>query len=270
MTQHNAGIYEIVNTVNGKRYVGSAVNFIRRFNAHRSTLNRGKHHNIHLQQAWKKHGATAFEFRRLLICASQNLLLYEQIVLDATQPQYNLAPTAGSSFGVKHSAEARAKASERMIGNQRAVGAVRSEQQREKMRGNKHGEGYRHTEDARQRVSERLVGNGHATGSTRSAEFKANLSAKLTGKKRAPFSDAARANMSASRTGKARPSTVVKPSAIPIDVRMKLGRMKPDQVRAIRSQRGDGMTIKAIAVAHNVSPTQVWRVCSRQNYEWIA
>lgn len=42
----HAGIYEIRNTVNGKRYIGSTVNFKRRWWAHRAKLSeahKGKH-----------------------------------------------------------------------------------------------------------------------------------------------------------------------------------------------------------------------------------
>ena len=57
-----SGIYAIVNCVNGKRYVGSAVNFRRRLYGHRSHLRRGTHHNHHLQTAWVKYGHDAFVF----------------------------------------------------------------------------------------------------------------------------------------------------------------------------------------------------------------
>ena len=56
------GIYKIINTINNKFYVGSAVNFSRRKTRHFSELRRGKHNNRHLQAAWNKYGEQAFVF----------------------------------------------------------------------------------------------------------------------------------------------------------------------------------------------------------------
>lgn len=56
------GIYKIINVVNNKFYVGSAVNFSRRKTRHFSELRTGKHNNRYLQAAWNKHGEAAFVF----------------------------------------------------------------------------------------------------------------------------------------------------------------------------------------------------------------
>lgn len=56
------GIYTITCTVTGKVYVGQAINIRKRWGAHRWHLERGLHGNHHLQRAWAKHGAAAFEF----------------------------------------------------------------------------------------------------------------------------------------------------------------------------------------------------------------
>ena len=50
-----AGIYILLNVINGKSYVGSSVNVNGRINKHFSLLRRGKHKNKHLQSAWKKY-----------------------------------------------------------------------------------------------------------------------------------------------------------------------------------------------------------------------
>jgi group I intron endonuclease len=55
-------IYKIVNTANGKFYVGSTTNTKERFRTHRSRLRRGKHHAKHLQAAWNKYGEQTFVF----------------------------------------------------------------------------------------------------------------------------------------------------------------------------------------------------------------
>ena len=77
-----------LNTVNDKRYVGSAVNFGARWKEHRHVLKRGTHHSCHLQNAWVKHGEDAFVFRRLIVCLwhrpSRGLRLPSQYDLSRT------------------------------------------------------------------------------------------------------------------------------------------------------------------------------------------
>ena len=48
--------------MNGKKYVGSAVNFKRRRRKHRKSLRKGTHHSPHLQNAWNKYGEDNFKF----------------------------------------------------------------------------------------------------------------------------------------------------------------------------------------------------------------
>lgn len=105
----NTGIYEIVNTINGKIYVGSAVHIGKRWICHRAQLNGKRHHNRHLQSSWDKHGPASFEFRRLLLCEKRDLLLYEQISIDAMRPEFNIERVAGSSVGCIRTPETRAK-----------------------------------------------------------------------------------------------------------------------------------------------------------------
>lgn len=104
-----AGIYEIVNSANGKRYIGSTVNLRLRRNHHYKQLRAGQHHSVHLQRAWDKYGAEAFSFLPLLICEPKNLILYEQRAMDAFCPEYNIAQVAGSRLGVICKPETRAK-----------------------------------------------------------------------------------------------------------------------------------------------------------------
>lgn len=60
------GIYTVTNTVSGTVYVGQAMNIRKRWEAHRSTLDNGKHRNGYLQRAWNKYGAAAFRFEVIL------------------------------------------------------------------------------------------------------------------------------------------------------------------------------------------------------------
>jgi group I intron endonuclease len=55
-------IYKIINTANGKFYVGSTTNTRERFRTHRNRLRRNRHHAKHLQAAWNKYGEKSFVF----------------------------------------------------------------------------------------------------------------------------------------------------------------------------------------------------------------
>jgi group I intron endonuclease len=99
-----SGIYSITNTVSGKRYVGQAASIGDRWLTHKSHLNMNRHHCKHLQAAWRKYGADSFVFVVLEYVPLNKELLAtrEQHWMDALQPEYNMAPAAGSSFGIKH------------------------------------------------------------------------------------------------------------------------------------------------------------------------
>lgn len=113
----SAGIYEILNTTDGERYIGSAVDIARRWKQHRIHLRRGSHHSPYLQRAWSKHGAEAFRFTVVETCSAAALLPREQHYLDALLPGYNSAKIAGSRLGVRHSAESIAKIARASLGH---------------------------------------------------------------------------------------------------------------------------------------------------------
>lgn len=111
-----SGIYEIVNLVNGKRYVGSAVDVPQRWREHRTMLKCTRHHSRHLQASWNKHGGNVFEFRLILRCAADRLIVEEQAEFDRRKPEYNICPTAGSTLGRPHGPETKAKIAASKIG----------------------------------------------------------------------------------------------------------------------------------------------------------
>jgi group I intron endonuclease len=101
-----SGIYAIVNTVNGKRYVGSALNFRKRWGLHRHNLRAGKHHSPHLQKAWNKYGESAFVFSILEFVHPEFLLEIEQKYINVNRGGYNIAKIAGTSMlGKRHRPE---------------------------------------------------------------------------------------------------------------------------------------------------------------------
>lgn len=97
-----SGIYLIRNIKTGKLYVGQSANIIRRWNNHKSMLNKHKHSNIHLQRAWILDGEAAFEFSIIATCVPSIEILtdFEQYWIDLLSPEYNISPVAGSTLGI--------------------------------------------------------------------------------------------------------------------------------------------------------------------------
>lgn len=117
----DSGIYEILNTVSGDRYIGQASNFTKRWSRHRRMLQTGVHDNQHLQNAWNKYGECAFSFRVVERCEKAVITAVEQRWMDFHQPAYNKAPAAGSRAGVPSSPETRAKISAAHKGRQKSA-----------------------------------------------------------------------------------------------------------------------------------------------------
>lgn len=118
---HKSGIYAIYSP-SGARYVGSAVNLTRRWYLHLRSLRRGDHHCAGLARAAAKYGIDNLRFEVLEYRAPADLVLREQIYIDATpaRKRYNSSPTAGNTLGVKHSAQARANMPAAQLGNKRS------------------------------------------------------------------------------------------------------------------------------------------------------
>lgn len=106
-----SGVYCITNTVNGKQYVGSAVNLAVRWVSHRSRLRTGNHHNPHMQAAWNKYGPDVFTFTVLEECPPARLVEREQWwidTLDCVRHGYNIRLKANSNQGIVQSVATRA------------------------------------------------------------------------------------------------------------------------------------------------------------------
>lgn len=100
------GIYAIRNTVNGKIYIGSAIDIQARWRLHKHQLRSGKHHSYHLQRAWNKYGEATFDFIFLHKCPPIECVVIEQVFINHYKTcnrtfGYNISPVAGSSLGVK-------------------------------------------------------------------------------------------------------------------------------------------------------------------------
>jgi len=118
-----SGVYQILNTVTNKIYIGSTVNIDKRQREHFNLLQRNKHPNNHLQNAWNKYGFDSFVFELLETTESDkdSIVEREQYYLDTLQPfgdhGYNICEVAYSCLGIKRSDETKQRLSEAKLGN---------------------------------------------------------------------------------------------------------------------------------------------------------
>lgn len=118
-----SGIYKILNTNNGKFYIGSSKNILKRYKQHLKELEKGKHINRHLQSSFNKYG-DVFKLIILEICNENILSEREKYYIDYTKSLdekigYNINPFADrppSWKGKKHTNETKEKMSKSQKG----------------------------------------------------------------------------------------------------------------------------------------------------------
>lgn len=236
-----SGIYQIRNLVNGKRYVGSAVCVRKRWSEHRSDLRSGRHHSVALQRAWKRYGENSFEFLVVEICPKNELIQREQVHIDV-RSEYNICKKAGSSLGVKHSAEARAKMSARLMGNQRTKGRKYSREICERMAAPKRGRNLPpRPEEWCRRISDAKKGKSVGLGREVSAETREKIRKSLTGRKM--------------------PTSLRKS-----DPRLTLTDL---EVEKILEMRISGAGFSEISSRVGVARQLAQKICARKRYEWV-
>src|SRR3990172_8173826 len=110
---NKSGIYLITCKANQRKYVGSAVNFRKRFNEHTYDLVKGVHHNPPLQRCWNKYGAANFVFSILEIVEDkESLSAREQFWVDAIHPELNVSTdVVAHRLGVKETQATKDKKS---------------------------------------------------------------------------------------------------------------------------------------------------------------
>lgn len=272
--EHTTGIYEIRNLVNGKRYIGSAVNFGNRWRVHAQSLARGDHHSKALQRAWSLYGPGAFHFNKLIACEKENLIMYEQICMDAHKPEYNCAPVAGSQLGYRHSEESRRRMSEsRPKDFSPMAGKKHTETTRAKISAARKGKG------GGPRSPERLkkIGDAHR-GRSKSAEHRAKISATLMGHKQSPaqiekraqklrgrkmplgFAEAASERMRGVKLSAKHRSSIGK----------SIAKLTDDQVREIRARRGAGELRASLAAEFKIDAASITNLMARKSYAWVS
>lgn len=120
-----SGIYKITNSITNKIYIGSAINCNDRWSKHKSALNKNKHGNRYLQNAWNKYWQCMFIFEVIQYVEKDKLLETEQQWLDKTKCYernigYNLYKVVGSPIGTIHSDEIRKRMSLAHIGTKQS------------------------------------------------------------------------------------------------------------------------------------------------------
>lgn len=118
---HVSGVYQIVNELNGKRYIGSSKNIHERIQHHRSELRRNCHHSPHLQNAYNKYGENKFYFSILETCENvrDTILFLEQKYLDLN-PEYNVSTCATCPVNVLQTNEIKEKRAAKLRGRKRS------------------------------------------------------------------------------------------------------------------------------------------------------
>jgi group I intron endonuclease len=157
------GIYKIINVINNKFYVGSAVDLRRRKTRHFSELRTGKHNNRHLQAAWIKYGEQAFVFVVVEefpddadLLAAENIWLKEHVGkdycynlgVDATAPMTGFGGELSPTWGRKRTTEELAA---------------------------QNWKGKKHNQESKDKIRAYLIGK------PKSAEVRAKISATLSG-----------------------------------------------------------------------------------------
>ncbi|WOF44367.1 GIY-YIG nuclease family protein [Sphingopyxis indica] len=203
------GIYGILNIVTGRIYVGSSVRMRERWQNHRWMLRQGRHHCVHLQNSWDKHGEENFSYFVLASgMAESNLHAVEDSITDefrsCPEGVYNLALTARTGYGPRHPPEVREKISIAV------ATAFATPEAKEKLR------------------------RAHL-GKTLSDRTREKISAKNSGKRR---SEECRAKMSLDRKGK--PQTPGRVAGVAKMAATIKGRpLTPAQVAAYEKRRGN-------------------------------
>lgn len=177
------GIYCIENIVSGGKYVGSAINVVKRIKEHQRLLRRLQHHNRHLRYAWGKYGSQAFCYYVLENVHDKDKLLdREQYYIDLLEPSYNIRRiAAGTNLGVKWSEETLEKMSEAKIGKKNSFyGKTHSPEVKAKF--SKQRRGRKLTEEWKRRIGDGVRGEKNGMyGRTRSPEVCETIRQKLIG-----------------------------------------------------------------------------------------
>lgn len=102
-----SGVYLILNTINGKYYIGSASSKSNRHNRlyfrfRNHFYNSEKNTNVNLRKAIIKYGTHNFTFNIIVFDFYKNILDLENFYINKYKPEYNILQNAFNSLGYKH------------------------------------------------------------------------------------------------------------------------------------------------------------------------
>lgn len=116
-----SGIYQIINVVNNKKYIGSSKDLYNRYKSHLKTLIKNMHFNIHLQNAYNKYNCL-FVFEVIRSCKIENLLKIEQFYIDLHKDNlYNFSLFVNGFKNCKHNKEQKEKWKDKRKGSQLGI-----------------------------------------------------------------------------------------------------------------------------------------------------
>lgn len=250
-----SGVYQIVNEINGKTYIGSSKDIELRWAKHRYDCKKPPKYRSILRDAIRKHGIENFTF--IIIeeceCIKKTLLVLEQHYIDTTKPEYNILPTVGSRLGSKGL-------------------EPRSQEVRDKIsRGNK---GLKRTEEYCLRISEVRKNISDDTrnkmaqskiGTVRSEQTREKMSQSHIGLERT-FEHVENNIQSRHRNRLERLSKLTSTVTRPNDVKLALRRLTEEQVLFIRASE---LTDTMVGQQLGFSPTTIARIRRRQTYKDI-
>lgn len=235
-----SGIYQIVNTVNGKRYIGSAKSLKVRWRQHLGMLRKGAHHSPHLQGSWNAYGESAFRFEVVEFCEVELCIAREQFHLDASQNLFNVCLTAGSTLGRRHSESTKSAIRARAVGRKCSP----------------------RTDEYRAALSA-----AHA-GRPKPASV---MKALQDGRARQIYTDARRERISLKL--KAGYETGLRAREKTESHKNKIGqfyaKLSDDQVREIRRLRAQGVTGRELAKRFNSNAGTICEICKGKRYRWV-
>jgi len=154
-----SGVYKIVHRDSNTTYVGAtSLPFHIRWNTHKCDLSSNRAHNAHLQAAWNKYGAAAFDF--IILDETTNPFEHEQTWIDMLRMDgihlynQNLWVDIPYMLGRTHDDDARQKISVAHTGRKHTAQA--KENMRRTSLGNKSRTGQRRSKEERRKTSESL------------------------------------------------------------------------------------------------------------------
>lgn len=178
----NSGIYQLVNTSNGKRYIGRTVNFTKRKQMHLWRLQSNRHFNKHMQSAWNAGQRFVFEIIEeceVSECNKKEAFWIKHYKTQDSEFGYNICEGGKTTEGFHFTEEQKAKISKANTGrhfSEEVINARREtlkkrllqdktfaeelrKKQSEAIKGRKPWNvGIKHTDEFKRKVSEKLKG----------------------------------------------------------------------------------------------------------------